>query len=103
MSENLNLDKINVEKVDIISEFHFYMNEMRKIAVKGCDNKDKISGYDVGVENAVKVLEMLLKSGDGEIRDRLIYHKHGEHDSVRRFIPLDEAVKEIIGGDHVEQ
>lgn len=93
----MTLVEIRVEEMDIIKEFEFYMDEMRKIAVAGCTNEEKIKAYDLGASNGLKVLKMLFEKWDEpeEPVDRLIYYKHKGHDCVVRYCTLPDALKEI--------
>lgn len=101
MSEKL--EKILVEKVDILSEMESLNKSFRDLFINGDHTEEQVKAYDVGVQNTMSILESLIDSSeiDGYKRkkDRIIFQKYGEESKIRRYVKLSDVLKELYGGD----
>lgn len=95
----MNIENIPVRRMDILKEMELYNKRIRDNVSKNF-NSDEIKSYDLGVKNAMNVLEMLV-SAKGKETGRLIYQKYGEEThEVEEYARLSEVLEEMYHGQN---
>lgn len=93
----MNIENISVRKMDILKEMELYNKRIRENVSKHL-NSNELKKYDLGVKNAMNVLEMLINAKDEEIGS-LIYQKHGEEThELEMYVRLSEVLEEMYHG-----
>ena len=94
---------IQIQKVDIMAEMEHYNAKMREASMEGCTDEGKIKAYDIGVQNTMNVLKMLLsKDENEEIKDELIYNAKCGAKPFVRYVRLSDAVEELTQSNQLE-
>lgn len=90
----IDISKVMVEQVDILSEMEVLNKRMKEVAVNNVISVEEIKVYDIGVENTMSALKSLITHSEGE-KDRLIYQKYGKQSDLVKYRLLFDAIKEL--------
>ena len=92
----MNIENVPVRKMDILKEMELYNKKIREHVVKKL-NDNCVKAYDLGIKNAMSVLEMLVSAKDEKEIGSLIYQKHGEKThEVEEYVKLSEVLAEVL-------